>query len=111
MFETQREANEAARVLQEEYPEHTIKQGIASEESWKLFGGVNPGSVEMLGRLIGDENEAVQRFLQQAVASRSALKRLIHRKGMAGFDEDVARALSSFIVSNARLASQNYHFG
>lgn len=111
MFESQAEANEAARLLQEDYPSARVEQGIASEQSHSLFGGVNPGTVEMLARIVGEEDEVMQRYLKMATASRSAMKRLIHRKKIAGHSEDVIRSLASFIVSNARAASSNLHFG
>ena len=34
--------------------------------------------------------------------NRSAMKRLIHRKGVAGYNEDVGWVLSAFTASNSR---------
>jgi hypothetical protein len=39
------------------------------------------------------------------------MKRLIHRKGIAGFAQDPTRVLATFLTSNARAAAANYHFG
>ncbi|PHV09598.1 hypothetical protein, partial [Chitinimonas sp. BJB300] len=40
---------------------------------------------------------------------RSALKRMIHRKGVEGYSDDLSRVVASFIVSNARQASGNFN--
>lgn len=112
MFESEREANEAARMLQEEYPDHTIRQGVLSQNSYELFKGVTPETIELFGQMIGAENEAAfQSYLKLAVSNRSAMKRLIERKGMAGFAQDPSRVLAAFILSNARAAAGNWHFG
>jgi hypothetical protein len=58
-----------------------------------------------------DKDEAFQGYLQKAVSGRSALKRLIHRKGIAGYSPDVGRVLASFVTSNARRTSSNLHTG
>lgn len=112
MFESEREANEAARMLQEEYPDYTIRQGVLSQNAYELFKGVTPETVELFGQMIGAENEAAfQSYLKLAVSNRSAMKRLIERKGMAGFAQDPSRVLAAFILSNARAAAGNWHFG
>lgn len=112
MFENEAEANAAARVLQEEYPAATVKQGVLSQESFRLFKGVTPETVEVFSRLMGEEQSDVfQKYLKQAVSNRSALKRLIQRKGIAGFEKDPVRVLATFLTSNARATSANYHFG
>lgn len=112
MFESESEANEAARMLAEDYPDYTIQRGILSQNAYELFKGVTPETVELFGQMIGAENEqAFQSYLKLAVNNRSAMKRLIQRKGMAGFAKDPARVLASFILSNARAASGNWHFG
>jgi len=50
-------------------------------------------------------------YLRRAKGNRIALKRLIGRKGTAGYDEDAQRVLASFLTSNARAASANLHLG
>lgn len=112
MFENESEANEAARALRDEYPNATINQGVMSQESFRLFRGVTPETVEVFARMMGEEqSEVFQKYLKQAVNNRSALKRLIQRKGIAGFEKDPVRVLATFLTSNARSAAANYHFG
>lgn len=112
MFETEAEARDAARLLAEEYPDYVVRRGIMSEKANELYRGITPETAEMFARLLGTDTEgAFQAYLKQAVANRSAMKRLIQRKGMDGFAQDVPRVLSAFITSNARLAAGNWHFG
>lgn len=112
MFETQAEANKMARIMREEYPDAKVSQGVMSQEDWKMFRGVTPESMEVFAKMMGvEQDEAFQTYLKSAVVGRSALKRLIHRKKIKGFDMDVPRVLATFITSNARMASKNYHMG
>lgn len=112
MFESEAEANAVARELREEYPDHTVTQGILSEHQHQLFQGITPENVELYAKAVGmDTDEAFQRYLKLATANRSAMKRLIHRKGTAGFSFDATRSLASFITSNSRAASSNLHIG
>lgn len=118
MFETAREANKMARKMQENYPGGQVVQGTLSQEEYKLFAGVSPETVELFGNLLGLESSgdsasdaAFQEFLKKVKANRSAMKRLIHRKGIAGFNEDPGRVLAGFLYSNARQASSNVHMG
>jgi len=112
MFESEGEAQAAAKILAEEYPEHTVSRGVLSTEASQLYLGLTPETAEMFARLLGTETgDAFQAYLQQAVNNRSAMKRLIQRQGIAGFANDVPRVLSAFVTSNARLASGNLHFG
>lgn len=111
MFETENEAREAERVMNEEYPKAMVTRGVSSQDGWQLFGSINPGSLEMLAELVGKEDEVVQKFYKEATASRSALKRLIHRKGTAGYSKEVTRSLASFLMSNARATASADHFG
>ena len=112
MFESEAEANRAARILAEEYPDSTVKQGVLSHEASSLFSGVTPETVEVYAKLAGVEaSEAFQKYLKFAVNNRSAMKRLLHRMGTAGFSEDPTRVLAAFITSNARASARNDHFG
>ena len=112
MFESEAEANAVARELREEFPDHTVTQGILSEREHQLFTGVSPENVELYAKVAGlDNDEAFQRYLKLATANRSAMKRLIHRKGTAGFSFDATRSLASFITSNSRAAASNLHIG
>lgn len=83
-----------------------------SERAHELFAGVSPESLELFGEHAGMADDAVfQAYLRLVKSNRSAMRRLIHRKGTAGFDRDVPRVLSSFLLSNARLSSSNMHMG
>ncbi|UIF90836.1 PLxRFG domain-containing protein [Cupriavidus sp. UYPR2.512] len=112
MFETQAEANQAARALQEEYPNATVKQGVLSQNAYSLFKGVTPETVELMAQMMGaEQSDAFQRYLKTAVSNRSAMKRLIARKGIKGYSEDPTRVLAAFLTSNARAAAANDHMG
>lgn len=116
LYETQTAANLAARELAKEYPEAEIQRGMMSKEQFRLFQGLNLDALETFAEYITDESgnpiardPLVQGFLKAAIAERSVLKRHIHRKGISGFSEDLARVLASFVVSSARATSSNYH--
>lgn len=112
LYESQSAANQAARELAEEFPDATIEKGILSKESYRMFKGLTMDSLELFAEATGmDKNPLVQEFLKQAVNNRSALKRLIHRKGTPGFSDDPTRTLSQFIVSNSRFSAGNYNIG
>ena len=88
-----------------------VTTGTKANVANELYKGLSPDALEVFAKSIGASDQAVfQDYLRIAVANRSAMKRLIHRKGIAGFDEDVTRTLSNFITSNARLTSRNYHW-
>lgn len=118
MFETAREAAIAARKMRDNFPKAQITRGTVSQEEYKLFAGVSPETVELFGELLGLEaqgddaaSKAFQTYVKVARSNRSAMKRLIERKGIAGFSEDVGRVLAGFVYSNARQTSQNLHMG
>lgn len=118
MFETAREASRMARQLREQFPDATIQRGTVSQEEFKLFAGVSPETLALFGEMLGLEqqgddaaSQAFQTYLKLAKNNRSALKRLIHRKGVEGFNEDVGRVLAGFVYSNARQTSSNLHMG
>ena len=112
MYETQIGANRAARQMVTAFPGSTITTGILSREQYRAFQGLTPETVNIFGRVTGLADDALfQEYLRMAVNNRSALKRLIHRKEIPGFSEDVTRVLASFITSNARLTAANFHAG
>lgn len=116
MFETEREANAAARKFREaaatEGEDLEVTQGILSEEAYKQFSGMTPETIELFAEVAGvEKNEAFQAYLRLAKNNRSAMKRLIHRTGVAGFSEDAQRVLAAFLTSNARAASSALHLG
>lgn len=118
LFESKAEANRMARQMRGNFPGATINQGTMSDEEYKLFAGVTPETIELFGEMLGLEsegseasNQAFQQYLKLAKANRSAMKRLIQRKGIAGFSEDPGRVLAGFVYSNARQTSSGLHMG
>ena len=118
MFENERDANKMAREMREQYPDATVTTGTMSQESYKLFSGVTPETLALFGEALGLEesgidtkSEAYQTMLKVAKTNRSAMKRLIQRKGVDGFSEDAGRVLAGFVYSNARQISTNLHAG
>lgn len=110
MFETESEANAVAREMAQEYPDHSIEQGVLSEHQHELFRSIAPETAEAYAKMMGMESdEAFQKYLKMATSNRDAMRRLINRKGTAGFSFDMTRNLASFITSNARASSANIH--
>ncbi|MES2415078.1 MAG: PLxRFG domain-containing protein [Pseudomonadota bacterium] len=118
LFESKAEANKMARQMKANFPEATVSQGTMSDEEYKLFAGVSPETLELFGEMLGLEaggddagHQAFQQYLKLAKNNRSAMKRLIERKGIAGFSEDPGRVLAGFVYSNARQTSAGLHMG
>lgn len=116
LYESRLDARRAAKKLAAEFPGATIHRGTTSQEAYKIFKGLTPETAELFGEMLGleetgrtDADLAFQRFLKEARAGRSAMKRLIHRKGIAGFSEDVGRVLAGFVYSNSRQTAANLH--
>jgi methyl-accepting chemotaxis protein len=111
MFETESDRRKAARASRELFPGAKVEEGVASQEVYKMFAGINLDSLEVLADAVGaSENAVFQRYLKLAVSNRSALKRMIGRKDVPGFERDISRTLAQFLTSNARLTSRNYHW-
>ena len=107
----------AAR-MRGEFGETAVSQGTLSEEAFKMFAGVTPETLELFGNALGldstgdrAQDQAFQEYLKLTKTNRSAMRRLIHRKGIAGFSEDVCRVLASFIYSNARQTAAGLNMG
>lgn len=118
LFDSASDAKAMARKMQADHPEAQVETGTMSQESYKLFQGITPETLELFGEMLdldqksdNPADKAFQTYLKLAKNNRSALKRLIHRKGVAGYSEDPARVLASFIVSNSRLGATNLHTG
>lgn len=118
MFETAREANAMAASMRELYPNDIVSQGTKGEDMFKMFAGVNPETAELFGKFMdldstGDDarDKAFQEWLRITKNNRSAMKRLIHRKGISGYNEDVGRVLASFVYSNSRNTSAGLNMG
>lgn len=118
MFESMYDSNKMKAAMEKEFPGATVTQGTMSDEAFKLFQGITPESLEHFGEMLGlsgdgsdPKDKAFQAYLQLAKNNHSALKRLIHRKGISGYSEDVGRVLASFVYSNARLAAGGLNAG
>ncbi|HEJ4702260.1 PLxRFG domain-containing protein [Pseudomonas aeruginosa] len=118
LFETKREANQMAEQMRGAFPGATVSQGTLSEEAYKLFAGITPETLELFGNALGFDSQgdsardqAFQDYLRLTKTNRSAMRRLIHRKGIAGYSEDVGRVLTSFVYSNARQTAAGLHMG
>lgn len=114
MFESATERSKMQRQMAANFPDATITQGTVSQEAYKMFAGVSPETLELFGDMLGLEaqgddagSKAFQEYLKVAKSNRSAMKRLIERKGIAGFSEDAGRVLAGFVYSNARQNSSN----
>ena len=118
MYETARDSNRAKMQLDQEFQGATITTGTMSAEAYKLFAGVTPETLEQFGEMLGLKSEgneaqdkAFQEFLKLTKNNHSAMKRLIHRKGIAGFSEDVGRVVANFVYSNARAGAMGLNAG
>lgn len=118
MFESQADSNRMLETMRREYPDATVTQGTVNDAKFKLFAGITPETAELFGTMLGldaagndAKDQAFQEFLRLSKNDHSALKRLIHRKGIAGYSEDVGRVLASFVYSNARLAATGLNAG
>lgn len=111
MHESQADANAAKAALEKAVPKsYTVESGVMAEGENEIFKGISPETIALFGEAAGiTKDEAYQEYLKKAVANRSALKRLIHRKEVPGFDKDVQRVLASFVTSNARRAAKLTH--
>lgn len=104
-YESLTERNREQRAMQDQNPGWTFADGEMSQDEHKQFQGVDPSVMALFAKEAGLENDAFQKWYEMATAERSAMKRLIHRKGTAGYSLDARRSLSSFVTSNARFAS------
>jgi hypothetical protein len=110
-YETQGEAISVRNQKQADYKgrdDVKIVAGTKSQTAHELYAGVSPETLALFSDAIG-AGEAMKKYYQLALSERSALKRRLERKGIAGFSEDMPRVLSNFITSNARFAAQRYY--
>ncbi|WP_228203384.1 PLxRFG domain-containing protein [Acinetobacter sp. CFCC 10889] len=90
---------------------YQLEKTQVNELEYKLFQGVSPETVALFakesGLPIGDSETA---FIKHAIRDNHALKRLLKRQGIDGFDTDFKRVLASFVLSNSRYsANQTYN--
>ena len=118
MFESAYDARKMAEKMGDLYGADFVTQGALSKEEFKMFAGVTPETAELFGEMLGLDatgdkaaDQAFQEFLKRTKNNRSAMKRLMHRKGIKGYSEDVGRVLASFIYSNARHTSAALNMG
>ena len=118
LFETEREANRMAAKMRMEFGADNVAQGTMSQKEFELFQGITPESLELFGNMMGlnstgneAQDKAFQTYLKLTKNNRSAMKRLIHRQGIAGYSEDVGRVLAAFVYANARQTSAALHIG
>lgn len=120
MFESAYEARKMEAEMKSLYDGagYTVSRGALSNEEFKLFAGVTPETAELFGEMMGLDatgdkaaDEAFQEYLRRTKNNRSTMKRLMHRKGIKGYSEDVGRVLASFIYSNARHTSAALNMG
>jgi N12 class adenine-specific DNA methylase len=118
LHESRMDARARAEWATKEFPGATVRRGTTSDEAYKQFAGMSPETLELFGEMLGMEsdgsgpaNAAFQTFLKNATANHAAVRRLLERKGVAGFNEDIGRVLAGFIYSNARHTSSMLHMG
>lgn len=108
LYESAADANRAARELMED-PEmqgFRVEQGVLSEKQYEMFAAMPMDSLEMFAEALGaQESDVFKEYIRLAKNNRSALKRLLKRKGTAGYSTDARRVLAAFVTSNARLAA------
>lgn len=116
LYESRWERAKAAKAMAAAFPGATVSQGTMSQEQHKSFQGLSPDTAELFGEMLGLDaqgsaasSEAFQEYIKKTRNNRSAMKRLIERKGIAGYSEDFGRVLAGFITSNARQVSTNLH--
>lgn len=110
-YETKGEARAVRNQKEADYQgrdDIRVTTGVKSQTAHELYAGISPETLAVFADAIG-AGEAMRQYYQLALTERSALKRRLERKGIAGFSEDMPRVLSNFITSNARFAAQRYY--
>jgi hypothetical protein len=111
MFATESEAkfeHERLLALYKDDPSINIERGIRSQLSHELYNGLSPETLSLFADVVGPDT-AMNTIIQQALSDRSALKRRLGRRAIAGFSDDLPRVLSSFLTSNGRFAAQRFY--
>lgn len=86
----------------------SVKSGPVNDEKYKMYQGVSPETLALFAEVVGAK-DAMHKFYQVAVSERSALKRRLERKNIAGFSKDIPRVLANFLTSNGRFAAGRYY--
>lgn len=110
MFETMAEAAEAKRQLEMQYAGQDVRvyAGPHSNESHKLYSGISPETLALFAEEVGAD-KVLKELYKNALSERSALKRRLERKAVAGYSQDLPRILANFVTSNGRFAAQRYY--
>jgi hypothetical protein len=105
-------ANLEAQRMRKTYPNaFKIETGIISKDSFRMYDGLNLDALELFAKHLGmDKDELFQEGYRELFASRSLMKRLIHRKGVPGYSKDAYRGLADFIMTTARATSASENF-
>lgn len=117
MYESKKDSNLAKIQMTQAFPGAVITQGTMSQQSFKLFAGITPETLEIFkDMVVGKEADAATRkvfdeYLKLTKNNHSALKRLIQRKGIEGYSQDVGRVVANFIYSNARQGAAGLNAG
>lgn len=114
MYDTSTEANMQRRKMVESFKgiDGAVVGPVRDmpQETWRLYQGQNPEALMLFAKNAGaDAEAALQTYYQEALSSRSALKRLIKRQGFAGYSTDLQRIVASFVTSGAKRVGANYH--
>ncbi len=118
MFESKTDSHKMLEAMRREFPGAKFTQGTMNEHKHKLMAGITPETAELFGSMLGldaegnqEKDKAFQEYLKLAKNNHSAMKRLIHRKGILGYSDDVGRVLASFVYSNARVSATGLNAG
>ncbi len=111
MFESKSEQVRAVNTIVARYGKTVnLETDMISKEEFKQFAGMTPETVALFAKETGmDKDEAYQHYLKHAIPARSAMTRMIKRKGTEGFSDDIQRVVASFVMSNARMSAKNIY--
>lgn len=110
-YETEGEAAQAffeQQVLYRGRDDMAVRNGPVNDEKYKMYAGMSPETIALFGEAIGVETVMHQMY-QMAISERSALKRRLDRKNIAGYSKDMPRVLANFITSTGRHAAGRYY--
>jgi len=108
-FESEAERNLFVRNYKA--PEgYKVESSQINELEHKLFQGVSPETVALFAKEAGlPVGDAEAAYIKHAVRDNHALKRLLRRQGVQGFNTDTKRVLAAFVLSNARYAANQLY--
>lgn len=111
-FESESERN----IFFNNYDQSKIPVGYVLEKNQnnplenKLFQGVSPETVALFAKEAGlPVGDAEKAYIQLSLRDNHALKRLLKRQGIDGFDKDFKRVLAAFVLSNSRYSANQIY--